>query len=374
VERQADVIVIGAGIVGMATALFLSRAGAAVTVLERDAIACGASGAAAGILSTFSPVARPPAYEALAQEGLRLHRVLASELRNATGADVRFAPLTILYPAFTASEARELRLQALPATAAAGSIVRWLEAEEAHAAEPRLSRRALGALAVTEQARVDAYRLTVALAQAAEQRGVTIRYAEVTGLTTEQRRVTGVRLGGSVVRARQVVLAGGPWTGLMAPWVGQPLPVTPLRGQILRLQAGEPPLRTCIMYGKNYLLDKGDGLTVVGTTEEAVGFRPRPTRGGRAAVLAAVLKLAPSLGEAAVVQHTACLRPLSADGMPLIGTVPGIDGLVVAAGHGRQGILLGPITGQLAAALALGMPPLLSLTDFAPGRFRTLAG
>ncbi|HEY8740816.1 MAG TPA: FAD-dependent oxidoreductase, partial [Candidatus Dormibacteraeota bacterium] len=159
-----------------------------------------------------------------------------------------------------------------------------------------------------------------------------------------------------------------------APWVGQPLPVTPLRGQILRLQAGEPPLRTCIMYGKNYLLDKGDGLTVVGTTEEAVGFRPRPTRGGRAAVLAAVLKLAPSLGEAAVVQHTACLRPLSADGMPLIGTVPGIDGLVVAAGHGRQGILLGPITGQLTAALALGMPPLLSLTDFAPGRFRTLAG
>jgi len=355
----------------MATALYLSRAGAAVTVLERDAIASGASGAAAGILSTFSPRARPPAYEALAQAGLRLHRVLAAELRDASGADVRFAPLTILYPAFTASEARELQSQAVSGTDAAGSHVRWLEAAEAQACEPRLSPRALGALAVSDQARVDAYTLTVALAQAAEQQGVTIRYAEVTGLLTDQRRVTGVRLAGSVVHAERVVLAGGPWTGAMAAWVGQPLPVTPLRGQIVRLRVPDPPLQTCIMYGKDYLLDKGDGLTAVGTTEEAVGFRPRPTRGGRAAILAAVLKLAPSLREAVVVQQTACLRPLSADGMPLIGVVPGIEGLIIAAGHGRQGILLGPITGQLTAALVLDMPPALPLTEFAPGRFRT---
>lgn len=369
-EPGPDVVVVGAGVVGMATALFLSRAGAVVTVLERESIACGASGAAAGILSAFSAAERPPAYETLVRAGIRLHHALAPELQDATGVDVRFAPLTMLYPAFDEPEAHGLRARSTTSAGETGLSTHWLEGSAAREAEPLLSPRALGALAVPGQARVDAYRLTLALAQAAEQRGVTVRYATVAGLITDAGRIGGVTLASGVVRAGRVVLAGGPWTGLMAPWAGVPLPVTPLRGQLLRLQGGGPALRTCIMHGKGYLVEKGDGLTVAGTTEEPVGFRPRPTRGGRDAVMSAALKLAPSLRDAAIVEHTACLRPLSADGMPLLGPVPGIEGLFVAAGHGRQGILLGPISGRVVAELVQGTPPSLPLDPFAPGRFR----
>jgi glycine oxidase len=241
---------------------------------------------------------------------------------------------------------------------------------EARALEQRLSPRARGALVVPDQLRVDAYLLTLALARAAERHGATIRYAEVTGLVRDGERVRGVRLRNGLMHADRVVLAGGPWTGRMAAWTGRSLPITPLRGQLLRLKAGGPAMRTCLMYGKGYLVDKGDGLVLAGTTEERAGFRVRPTRTGRASVITEVLRLAPSLRDAAVVEQTACLRPLSADLLPLLGPVPGSAGLFVAAGHGRQGILLGPISGRLTAELVLGKPPSLAIEAFDPARFR----
>lgn len=367
-ERRPDVIVVGAGIVGTSTALFLAEAGASVLVLERESIGCGASGGSAGMVSPFAEVEGPPALETLAWEGLRLHETLAQRLLAETGIDVQLCALPVLRPAFDEAEAEELR------TRTGGPGVRWLDGGEARALEPRLSPLALGALYAPDELQVDSYRLTLALAQAAERRGVTIRYAEVLGLLREGPRVAGVRLRRGPIRADRVVLAAGPWTGPMQRWLGWPIPVVPLRGQIVRLQVPEPPLRCCLLRGGNYVLRKGDGATIAGTTQELVGFRPRTTRAGRAAILAAALRLAPSLGEAAVVGQTACLRPLSGDGLPLLGPVPGWEGLFVATGHGRRGILLGPVSGQVVAALALGRTPGIPIEAFAPARFAAPRG
>ena len=364
---RPDVVVVGAGIVGVATAYFLSGAGATVLVLEREAIGCAASGTAAGILSPATEVDNPPSLDELARVSLRLHGALAPALEAEAGVDVRFSPLAILQPAFSDSEAADL--QARVARPAAQGQVRWLDGPDARALEPRLSPHAVGALYAPHQAQVDSYRLTLALARAAELRGVTIRRGQVSGLLRAGRRVEGVRLPHERIAAGQVVLAAGPWTGRMEHRVGWPVPVTPLRGQLLHLQLPGDPLRCCLLSHGSYVLDKGDGRIIAGTTEEPVGFRPQGTRRGRAAILASVLRLAPSLQEAALMHHTACLRPRSGDGLPLLGPVPGAEGLYLATGHGRRGILLGPVSGQVVADLVLHGRSDLPWEICAPARF-----
>jgi glycine oxidase len=359
------VVVVGAGIVGLSTALFLADAGARVVVIERESIGCAASGASAGMVSPFVEVEGPPALESLAEAGQRLHEALSARLWDEVGTDVHFRPLPVLRPAFDEAEVVRLRRRAGERT---GWSIRWLDGAEARALEPLLSPRALGALYAPDEAQVDSYRLTVALAQAAERRGVEIRYDEVRGLVREGDRVVGVLLRGEAVRAGSVLLAAGPWTGLMAEWTGWPIPVIPLRGEILHLRQPGSQLQCCIIRGGNYVLLKPDGLVTAGTTEERVGFRARPTVAGRRRIGAAAVRLAPALREAAIVSHTACLRPLSADLLPILGPVPGLDGLFLATGHGRRGILLGAISGQLMAQTILGQTPTVPIDAFSPAR------
>lgn len=370
-EHPVDVVVVGAGLAGLATAFFLSNAGASVVVVEREAIGCGASGAAAGILSPFAEVQGPPPLDDLAREGLRLHRTMAPLLQAETGVDLRLAPLTLLIPAFDEAEVTALRVRA--DRARPGERLTWLDGGAARTLEPRLTPRVLGALCVADEARVDSYRLTLALARAAERHGAVIRYGRVVGLLERGDRVTGVRLARDRIPAGCVVLAAGPWVGLMSRWVPSPIPVTPLRGQLLHLRLPDPQLRCGVMYRGNYALSKDDGLTIVGTTEEAAGFRARGTRRGRQAILRAVLPLLPSLGDAALVAHTACLRPLCADGLPLLGPVPGRDGLYIAAGYGRRGVLLSLVTGQVMARMVLEGHADPAVTMFAPDRFLATA-
>jgi glycine oxidase len=361
------VIVVGAGVVGLSTAYFLAERGARVVVLEQEAIGWAASGTSAGMVSPFAEVDGPPTLDLLAEEGLQLHARLAAILQGETGIDVHYGPIAVLLPAFEEREAEQLRAHAR--SAASGLQVEWLDVAAARAAEPRLSPRALGALCAPDEAQVDSYRLSLALARAAEQRGVTIRYGRVTGLLRSGSRVRGIRLASDRLLAPRVVLAAGPWTGRMADWLGWPVPVVPLRGQLLRLRVPDPPLRACLVHGGSYLLPKRDGLTTAGTTMELAGFRPRPTQAGAAHVRRVALRLAPSLAEAAEVEHTACLRPLSQDRLPILGAVPDWEGVYLATGHGRFGILLGPISGRLMAELVLEGRASADLSAFSPARF-----
>lgn len=366
-ESPPDVLVVGAGIVGLSTAYFLAQRGARVVVLEREAIGWAASGSSAGMLSPFAEVDGPPPLDELARQALQLHRQLAARLLDESDIDVHFRALPVLEPAFDSLEAE--RRRARLGRASPGSSLRWLDGLTARAIEPRLSPRAVGALCAPDEAEVDSYRLCLAMARAAERHGVAIRHGRVVGLLREGSKVAGVALPGARLSCPRVVLAAGPWTGPMARWLGRPVPVVPLRGQLLRLRVPEPTLRACLLRHGGYLLPKQDGLTLAGTTEERVGFRPRPTRAGEAHIRAVALRLAPSLRDAAAVEHTACLRPLSADGLPILGEVPGWEGLYLATGHGRRGMLLGPISGRLLAELILDGRPSVPLDLFSPARF-----
>ena len=368
----SDVVIVGGGIVGIATAYFLARAGVKSMVIERDAVGSHASGFAYGGLSPTgdsdsSGQLLPDAQ--VSNEGMRLHRELATSLQAETGINTEFRERPTLSLAFTDEEVRTAKAHISALGQVEGWTARWLDAADARAIEPRISDQAVGAVYTEGGADVEPYRFVLALLGAAENLGATIRHGEVTGLKREGSRVTGVVLNNGEVSSDCVVLAAGPWTGEASSWLNVPIKVGPLKGQILRLRAPGAPFRVSIGWNGNYATTKPDGLLWTGTTEEEAGFDERPTPEARDQIMASLLKMIPSLEDAQLVQQTACLRPLADDGKLVLGAVPDWDGVYIATGTGRKGILLGPAVGRLMADLITKGATDIPLEQFSPSRF-----
>jgi glycine oxidase len=366
---SGDVVIVGGGIVGMATAYYLAKGGVPSIVIERDAIGSHASGFAYGGLSPLGGFGIPGPLAEIAQDGMRLHRELAESLVEETGMDVDFRVRPSL--ALALNEADVQRLQAaLPwQQRQPGYSARWLDAAEARRVEPRISEETIGAVLIDGAADVEPYRLVLALTRAAEEMGVSVRHGRVTGLRRESGRVTGVILERGEVACSVVVLGLGPWSGETSSWIGTPIEVRPLKGQILRLQAPGPPVACSVGWGHNYATTKTDGLLWAGTTEEEAGFDEESTREARDEIGAALVKMLPAMADAQVVHQTACLRPLASDGLLLLGRVPGLEHVYMATGAGRKGIVYGPPMGRAISDLILNGSTKISLEAFNPGRF-----
>jgi glycine oxidase len=212
-----------------------------------------------------------------------------------------------------------------------------------------------------------------ALARAAAKHGARIEAGEaVEGLVREGQRVVGVETRAGSIPAGRVVLCAGSWTPACAAGTGAAVPVTPVRGQIVSLADAAPPLRAILWGAGAYLVPKRDGSVVVGATVERVGFDRRVTAAGVRELLEAAFALAPGLACASFREAWAGLRPDTPDHLPLIGPVPGVPGLVLAAGHYRNGVLLAPATGELVADGVLGRG--WSEPAFLPERFSGATG
>ena len=366
---SGDVVIVGGGIVGMATAYYLAKGGVPSMVIERDAIGSHASGFAYGGLSPLSGFGIPGPLAEIAQDGMRLHRELAESLVEETGMDIDFRVRPSLALALTEADVRRLQA-ALPwQQRQPGYAVRWLDAPEARRVEPRISEETLGAVLIDGTADVEPYRLVLALTRAAEQMGATVRHGRVTGLRREGGRVTGVILERGEVACSTAVLGLGPWSGETSTWIDTPIEVRPLKGQILRLLAPGPPVACSVGWGHNYATTKTDGLLWAGTTEEEAGFDEESTPEARDEIGAALVKMLPAMADAQVVHQTACLRPLAADGLLLLGRVPGLEHVYMATGAGRKGIVYGPPMGRVIADLILTGSTKITLEAFNPGRF-----
>ena len=368
----SDVVIVGGGIVGISTAYFLAKAGVKSTVIERDSVGSHASGFAYGGLSPTGDSDSdgqllPDAQ--VSSEGMRLHREFATSLQEETGINTEFRERPTLSLAFTDEEAQAAKSHVSALGHVEDWTARWLDSADARAIEPRISEDAVGAVYTEGGADVEPYRFVLALLGAAENMGATIRHGEVTGLKREGSRVTGVVLNNGEVSSDCVVLAAGPWTGEASSWLNVPIKVGPLKGQILRLRAPGAPFRVSIGWNGNYATTKPDGLLWTGTTEEEAGFDERPTPEARDQIMASLLKMIPSLEDAQLVQQTACLRPLADDGKLVLGAVPDWDGVYIATGTGRKGILLGPAVGRLMADLITKGATDIPLEQFSPSRF-----
>ena len=368
-ENSSDVVIVGGGIAGLTTAYYLAKAGVPSVVVERDAIGSHASGFAYGGLSPLSGFGIPGPLAEIAQDGMRLHRELRESVVEETGIDVDFRVRCSLALAF--SEADVQRLQAaLPwQQRQPGYAARWLDASEARRVEPRVSDETLGATLIEGTAGVEPYRLVLALTRAAEGLGVRVRHGRAISLLRDGGRVTGVVLERDVVACSTVVLALGPWSAEVSDWIGVPIDVRPLKGQILRLQAPGPPIDCSVGWGHNYATTKTDGLLWAGTTEEEAGFDEDSTAAARDEIGAALVKMLPAMADAQIAHQTACLRPVASDGLLVLGRVPGLEHVYVATGGARKGILYGPAMGRSIADLILGRDTRVALEAFAPGRF-----
>ena len=278
----------------------------------------------------------------------------------------------MIYPAFSAEEVESLKSQ-LSALRHYDPSVRWLEGQALWEVEPRLNRDVLGGL-VSQGAQVMAYRFVLALVEAAERRGMELRHGEVVGLQSNGGRVTGVQLRqGEIIATETVVLAMGPWSQRAAAWVWHKIPVYPVRGQLLELLVPDPQLHASLSYSDMYLLHKASGVTLAGTTYEPdSGFANHTTPAGLEAIINAAVRMAPSLEDAQVADHVSGLRPASEDSRPLIGPIPGWQGVYMVSGHDRKGMGFSLISTRIIVDLIIKGHSPVPLEMFDPGRFGSM--
>ena len=320
-----DAVVIGGGIIGLASAIELAEAGLRVSLVDKGEPGGEASGTAAGILGPQSEAHGPGPMLDLCLRSFQMYGDWLGRLK----ADAGFERCGSLHLAFTRAEADALALTR-----------DWQQAQGLRA-ELRNDARALLALWLPDEGRVDSRRLVTALRAAAEKRGVTFRQGTVGRLDR--------------VEGELAVVAAGAWSGPIAGCC-----VEPVRGQILLLDVPPPP---SVVFGAGgYLVPRG-GRTLVGATVEHSGFDKSTTREGRLQLEAIAARLGAG---GPVLEHWAGLRPGTPDGLPMIGRTEWGD--IVATGHYRNGILLAPVTAAIVRALALHQAPPVDLTPFAPHR------
>jgi glycine oxidase len=368
-----DAVVVGGGVLGLACAWRATRRGLRVRVLERDRPGAGASHVAAGMLA---PVGEANwGEEALMRLGLASARAwpgFATELAADSGLEVGYEAHGALHVALDRDEAAELRRRfELMESLDLGA--EWLRPHSLRDLEPGLAPACTAGVHAPAEAAVDPDLLLAALTAAVERCGGQVLIeAEVADLLTEDRRLLGViTADGREHRAEHVVLAAGAWSGA-APWLppsARP-PVRPVKGQILTLRGNpdQPVCQRIVVSERVYLVPRPDGRLIVGATLEERGFDIQVTAGGVHELLREAYRALPDVAELEFVQALAALRPGTPDNAPLIG--PGaLNGLVLATGHYRNGILLTPISAEAVAA-SLAQEPMPAEAHAAhPGRF-----
>lgn len=351
-----DVIVIGGGVMGCAVALRLATRGLRPLVLERSVPGAEASTVAAGILAPRIEHGEPGPATRIGVQSLELHAQLAEELRERTGVDVGFRRCGAMIAATDEDEERSLEARAR-ALLASGSEVARIGAEEARRREPELGPAVRGAIDLPEEAQVEPPLLLRALSIAAELAGARFRSgAIVHRVRIEGDRTLGVLTEEGAIDAPHVVVAAGSWTSLVA---GLPFPaglVRPIRGQLLHTER-RPRIASRIVFGGGgYVVPRADGRVICGATMEDAGFQKEVTLGGIAGIVARATRLFPALADAPLTSTAVNFRPKSPDELPLVGPA-GPEGLWLATGHHRNGILLAPLTGTLLAELVAGDAP-----------------
>ena len=371
-DNGYDAIFVGGGVIGLASAWRAAGRGARVCVLERDHPAAGATGVAAGMLA--------PAGEAswgeerllgFNLESLRRWPDFADRLQDLSGIEVGFADHGALHVALDRDEAEELRRR-YELHRGLGLSSEWLPGRACRQLEPGLATAVRGGARVPGEASVDPRRVSAALLAALEEEDVAVHIgAEVASADREGSAWRVETRDGRSFTAASVVLTAGCWSGRME-WIPSEArpPVRPVKGEILTLRgpASEPACEGIVAGERVYLVPRADGRLIVGATVEERGFDTTVTAGGVHELLREAYRLIPEIAELELLEATAGLRPGSPDNAPLIGPSTA-EGLLIATGHFRNGVLQAPLTADCVAALLGGEEPPVDLAPFSPQRF-----
>lgn len=342
------IVVIGAGIAGLAIAWKLAAEGCEVTVIERGAVGAGASTVAAGMIAPVAEYGASQTAEAsFARKSSQLWLDFAKRIEADSGLDIGYDICGAVLAALTEAEKGELcrSYPALP----------WWDGPALQAREPVLAPMS-GAVWAEGEAQVDTPRLMAALAKAAQRRGAILRLFETARrLRVEKDRAVGIETAAGFIAADKVVLAAGAWSSRLegVPPAALP-PVHPVKGETLVLvQPRGRALPSALIWGNGiYLVPRREGL-LVGATVEWAGHDDRPTARGAAWLIRQASALVPGVEEWRRGAHRASLRPASPDGAPIVG-MSALPGLVIASGQYRNGILFAPMLTEVACGAVSG--------------------
>ncbi len=365
----ADLVIAGGGLIGLACAL--EAAGSGLDVLVVDPGAEGrASAVAAGMVAPVGEASwGEEALLAAALDSADRWPGWADRLEAEGGSDVGYRRCGALHVGLDRDEAAELRRRH-ELHGQLGLESEWMGARACRRLEPGLSPDIAGGYVAPGEGEVDPRQVTAALRPACERAGVRTQTGSVVSVRLSDGGVRGVALGdGTAIAAGRVLLAAGAWLGSIdVP--GLELPVRPMKGEIVRLRArpGEQPCERIIAAERVYIVPRASGEVVVGATVEDRGFDTRVTAGGVHELLREAYRALPEITELELVGCEAGLRPTTPDNAPLIGTTA-VEGLLVAGGHHRNGVLLAPFTAAVIGACLRGEALPDAATALDPDRF-----
>jgi glycine oxidase len=365
--RNFDAVIAGAGLIGGGIALELARAGMRVAIFDQGEPGREASWAGAGILS---PAPENPATIPLVPLGkasMALYPDFVAGVEEISRRDVGYRAKGTLEALFSRDAARELSTH-VALHHGWGLRAEAISAEDARELEPALSPEVEVAVVRPDEASVDNRALTPAVLDAARKSGAEIfAHHEVQEILREKRRCAGLRLKNEKVSAKWTIIASGAFSASIA-GAGAYAPVRPAKGQMISLRAEGVRIERVLWSDKIYLVPRNDGRILAGATVEYAGFDKKVTAGALEKLLRSAIDLAPDLANARVEETWAGLRPDSPDHLPILGPTD-IDGLLIATGHFRNGILLTPITARLIREWVTEQRVSVDWERFSPLRF-----
>jgi len=372
---NSKVLIIGGGVIGLSLARELHKKGAGrITIVDRGPIGREASWAAAGMLAPNIETDTSDDFHRFGIESLELYPGFAEALLEETGVDIELERSGTLRLAFNESEAAEVD-ETYQQQILRRVTVEHLSGASVRSIEPSISPAACGALLYPNDWQVENRKLISALRRYAEVNGIKIvEDTEVWELLTRGRRIIGGKTSVGEISADTTVLATGAWTSLIK--IGDAclqVSVKPIRGQMISFEASEPLLRHVVYSPRGYVVPRADGRVLVGATVEDTGFDKSTTAEGIDSLKDAAVEIAPRLRGFGIGETWAGLRPFAADGLPILGELPGYENVFVATAHYRNGILLAPKTAEIMADRIAGGLNSKYLDLYGVGRFASAA-
>lgn len=374
-----NVLVIGGGIVGASAAYHAAKSGVKTLLIDRHHVG-RATDAGAGILSAeTSGASLPGSWFPFALDAVGYYTPLIAQLESEGAGDTGYAVCGELIVAVDDDEldAYAEKKRVIDARQAARGLP---TAADLHEVSAREAQELFPALATVQKAtyfsgaaRVDGRLLAAALLKAAEGYKLESRADIVSGLVIEAGKVTGVQIGSERISADKVIIAGGAWSNSFGDQLGVQIPVEPQRGQIIHLKLPETDTgRWPIVeaFHGHYLVAWDDNRVVGGATRETgSGYEPITSAAGVHEVLGEIMRVAPGLSAGQLADIRVGLRPRTADNLPVLGSIPGVENIYLATGHGANGLQLGPYSGKMAADWAVGSESKTDISAFSIGRF-----
>ncbi|AXN41155.1 glycine oxidase ThiO [Peribacillus butanolivorans] len=344
-----DAIIVGGGVIGGSIAYQLAKRGKKVLLLEKDRLASKASSAAAGMLGAQSELESDNPLFTLARQSRGMFPALSEELKDISGIDIELVNKGMFKVALTSEQESDLK-NMIKIQQKAGLEAEWFTTAEIRKKEPLLSDEIRGAMYIPKDGQVSASRLSLAFTKSAAARGADIKeYVHVSDLIIENACVRGVVTNIGEFFSENVIVASGAWSNFLLEKAGVKLDTYPVKGECFSVLTNRPLLEKTIFSHGCYLVPKVGGRIIVGATVKAHTFEQKVSIEGISTLIEKATHLLPALKETEWEKAWAGIRPQTGDGLPYFGEHPAYNGLFIATGHFRNGILLSPITGVLIA-------------------------